>query len=80
MIGFVEDLGKDRATDTFALIVRVNVQVIEKQLVGLRLDHKEPDPLAAELNERWPRKFRHPDKWKLCFITAGQEPEKAARP
>ena len=30
--------------------------------------------------ERWPRKFRHPDKWKLCFITAGHEPEKAARP
>ncbi len=30
--------------------------------------------------QRWPRKFRHPDKWRLCFITAGQRPEKAARP
>jgi hypothetical protein len=29
---------------------------------------------------RWPRKFRHPDKWELCFIAAGRVPEKAAEP
>ena len=35
---------------------------------------------AQRVKERWPRKFRHSDKWKLCFITAGYWPEKAARP
>jgi hypothetical protein len=31
---------------------------------------KRPTQLNRRIDEqRWPRKIRHPDKWRLCFIT-----------
>jgi hypothetical protein len=49
-------------------------------LLGYFTHFEEEKVDAVIKDESWPRKFRHPDKWKLCFITAGREPEKAARP
>lgn len=47
-----------------------------------RLDHVviAVDDVPGRLGQRWPRKFRQPDRWTLCFVATGQRPEKAEEP